>query len=145
MATVQEQNKALVLRMYEEVWNRGNLAFIEEALSPALQDHPPKRYFETPLRGRESLREAAAGFRKGMPDFHDQMIKVAAERDRVAYLGRVTGTHTGELFGVPASGNRIDILGINFFRLEDGKIVERWGVFDVLRMMQQMGMTPAPQ
>ena len=50
-----------------------------------------------------------------------------AEGDRVAYLGTISGINDGELFGFPATGKRMSVRGINFFRLKDGQIVERWG------------------
>ncbi|MEP7290302.1 MAG: ester cyclase [Chloroflexota bacterium] len=143
MATEQERNKALVLQMYEEVWNQGNLDFINVAVSPDFKDHPPRRFFDVPIRGKEALFEAATHFRGGMPDFHDQMIQIAAEGDRVYYLGRITGTHTQPFFQFQPTGSKISVLGINGFRLENGKIVERWGIFDVLGMMQQMGVIPS--
>ncbi len=143
MATEQEKNKALVLQMYEEVWNKGNLDFINFAVSPEFVDHPPKRFFEVPRRGRESLYEAAVAFRGGFPDFHDEMIQIVAEGDKVMYLGRITGTHTGNFFQFTPTGNKVSVLGINDFRLKDGKVVERWGIFDVLGMMRQMGIIPA--
>lgn len=143
MATeIERRNKALVLQMYEEVWNKGNLDFINVAVSPSFKDHPPTRFFAVPIRGREALYEAATHFRGAMPDFHDQMIQCAAEGDRVFYLGRITGTHTAPFFQFQATGNKINVLGINGFRLEDGVIVERWGIFDVMGMMQQMGVIP---
>lgn len=142
MASEQERNKALVLQMYEEVWNKGNLDFINAVVSPNFKDHPPKRFFDVPIRGRESLYEAAVHFRGAIPDFHDQMIRIVAENDKVVYLGRITGTHTGKFFQFPPSGNAINVLGINYFRLENGVIVERWGVFDVMGMMVQMGIVP---
>ena len=138
----QRSNKELVLRMYDEVWNQGNLQFIDEVVSQDFVDNPPKRFFEVPTRGRESLREAAGAFRGAMPDFHDQMIQCLAEGDRVMYLGRITGTNSGNFFQYPPSGNPVNILGINEFRLANGKIVERWGIFDVLGMMQQMKIVP---
>lgn len=144
MASQQEVNKELVLRMYEEVWNRKNLDFINEAVSTEFKDHPPKRFFEVPIRGRESLHEAAVGFHAGIPDFHDRAIEIVAEGDRVVYLGEITGTHTGTLFGVPPTGKPIKVLGINYFRMEDGKVAERWGIFDVMGMMQQIGILPSP-
>jgi steroid delta-isomerase-like uncharacterized protein len=144
MTSQEQANKEIVLQMYEEVWNRKNLDFVNEAVSPDFKDHPPKRFFEVPIRGREALYEAAVGFHAGIPDFHDRMIEIVAEGDRVVYLGEITGTHTGTLFGVPASGKSVKILGINYFRLEDGKVVERWGIFDVMGMMQQIGMIPSP-
>ncbi len=142
MATEQERNVALVLKMYEEVWNRGNLGFIDEAVSKSFVDNPPKRFFTVPTRGRESLHEAASAFRGAMPDFRDEVIRCVAEGDKVFYLGRITGTHTKPFFEFPPSGNAVNVLGINEFRLANGAIVERWGIFDVLSMMQQMNVVP---
>ncbi len=144
MAIDLERNKALTLQMYEEVWNKGNLEFIKQVVSPKFVDHPPTRFFEVPRRGREALHEAAVHFRGAMPDFHDQMIKIVAEGDRVIYLGRITGTFTGEFFQFQPTGKQVSVTGINEFRFEDGIIVERWGIFDVMGMMQQMGVIPGP-
>ena len=145
MATYQERNKALTLQMYDEVWNKGNLDFVSIAVSPKYLDHPPTRFFEVPRRGREALREAAIHFRGAMPDFHDQPIQICAEGDRVTYLGRISGTFTGPFFDFKPTGNKVSVLGINEFRFEDGVIVERWGIFDVMGMMQQMGVIPGPR
>ena len=71
------------------------------------------------------------------------MIQVIAEGDRVVYLGEITGTHTGELFGVPPSGKPVKSMEINYLRMQDGKIIEQWGIFDVMGMMQQIGMVPS--
>ena len=143
MATEQERNKAVVLRMFEEMWNQGNLDLVNELLAEDFRDFPPKRYFTTPILGRQSLYDAVKGFRAGMSDFHFEMLQIVAEGNRVVYLGRATGTHDGDLFGAPASGKQVNVVGINEFHLENGKIVERWGVFDVLGMMQQIGMIPS--
>src|SRR5215218_8372403 len=94
MGAEQDRNKALILRMYEEVWNKGNLDMVKEFVSPDFRDHPPRRFFFVPTRGQEALYEAAKNFRLAMPDFHDRMIKVVAEGDKVVYLGNITGTHT---------------------------------------------------
>jgi predicted ester cyclase len=66
-----------------------------------------------------------------------------AEEDRVVYLGRMTGTHTANYLHIPPSGNKIDVLTIDDYRLENGKIVERWSMYNVMALMQQMGAIPA--
>ena len=144
MTTEEERNTATVLRMFEETWNRGNLGFIDEVIADDFRDYPPKRFFTTPLQGKQSLYDAVKGFRDGASDFHFEALKTVAEGSHVTYLGRATGTHDGTFFGVPPSGKSFSVLGINEFHLEDGKIVERWGVFDVMGMMMQIGLIPAP-
>ena len=129
--------------MYEEVWNQGNLNFIEKVFSPEFRDYPPKRFLELPVLGRESLYDAARSLRAAMPDFHDQMIQCVAEGNLVYYLGRITGMHTAPYLRLPPLGNRISLTSISGFHLENGMIVERWGIFDEMGMMQQMGIAPA--
>jgi steroid delta-isomerase-like uncharacterized protein len=140
--TEQERNKFVVLRDYVEVWNQGKMEVAREIVSPDFQDHPPTRFFDVGRSGPESLIEAASSFRKGMPDLHDAVQQMVAEGDMVAYLGRISGTHRGEMFGFAPTGKRASVWGINFFRFENDKIVERWGQFDVLGMMQQFGLAP---
>lgn len=143
MATEQERNKALVLQLYEEVWNRGNLDFVNAAVAENFQDHPSKRFYSVPNSGRAAISEAAKHFRAALPDFHYQMIQIVSEGDRVYHLGRITGTHAAPFFQVPPSGKPINITGITGYRFENGKIVESWGIMDIAGLMQQMGMVPA--
>ena len=143
MASVEEQNKALVLQMYEEVWNKGNVDYVNTAFSPQFKDHPPKRASQAPDRGRDYITTAVNDYRQAMPDFHTQLVKIVAEENRVMYVGRMTGTHTGNYLRVPPSGNKVEVLRIDDFIVENGKIVERWSMFNLMAMMQQMGVMPA--
>jgi predicted ester cyclase len=146
MGAEQDANKAIVLRNYEEIWNQGRLEVAEELVDPSFHDHPPTRFFDVGRTGPDSLQEAVRHFREAFADFHDMKQLVLAEDDRVAYLGTISGTQDGELFGFPPAGegNTMRVRGINFFRLADGMIVERWGQFDVLTMMMQLGLAPSP-
>jgi steroid delta-isomerase-like uncharacterized protein len=145
MPTAEEElNIKIVMRNYEEVWNQGRLEVAEELVSPDFKDHPPTRFFDVGRIGPASLQEAVRHFRDGFSDFHDTAEQIVAEGDRVAYLGTISGTNDGVLFGFPPTGKKMAVRGINFFRLKDGKIVERWGQFDVLGLMQQLGLAPAP-
>jgi len=143
MASEQERNKQVVLREYEEVWNAGRMEVAEELVSQDFTDHPPTRFFDVGRTGPASLQEAARHFREAFPDFVDKAELCVAEGDKVAYLGQISGTHKGELFGFPPVGERrMRVWGVNFFRMEDGMIAERWGQFDVLSMMGQLGLAP---
>ncbi len=145
MATAEEErNTAVIRRNYEEIWNQGKYEVAEEIVSPDFHDHPPTRFFDIGRVGPASLQEAAGKFRRAFSDFHDTSEIIVAEGDKVAYLGTISGTSDGELFGFPPTGKPMQVRGINFFRLEDGMIIERWGQFDVLTMMQQLGLAPAP-
>src|SRR5918995_1400947 len=85
-------------------------------------------------------------FREALPDLRLTNIVVIGAGDRVIQRWIVHGSHTGaELFGVPPQGTSLVLSGINEFRIEDGKIAERWGTMDVLGMLQQLGVAPDPQ
>jgi steroid delta-isomerase-like uncharacterized protein len=144
MGAEQDQNKEIVLRNYEEIWNQGKLEVADEIVDENFKDHPPTRFFDVGLIGPASLKEAVSHFREAFSDFHDTMENIVAEGDRVAYLGTISGTQDGELFGFPATGKPMQVRGVNFFRIENGKIRERWGQFDVLTMMVQLGLAPGP-
>jgi len=144
MTEQEERNKSVIVDMFERAWNVGDFDVIDEVIADDFRDYPPKRFFTTPLQGKESLYDAVKGFRDGSSDFHFEVLRIVAEGDHVTYLGRATGTHDGVFFGVPPSGKKFDVLGINEFHVVDGKITERWGVFDVMTMMMQLGMIPAP-
>ncbi len=145
MTTAEEtRNTAVVLRNYDEIWNQRRYEVADEIVAADFVDHPPTRFFDIGRVGPASLKEASRKFHVAFSDFHDKMEQVVAEGDRVAYLGTISGINDGELFGFPATGKRMSVRGINFFRLHDGQIVERWGQFDVLLLMQQLGLAPAP-
>lgn len=145
MGSEQDRVRKLVLDQYEEVWNKGNYDFAEATVHADFNDHPPTRFFDVGRTGPAALQEAAKEFRTGIPDFHDIPELVLVEGDRVAYLGQIAGKQDGELFGFPPTGRRMRVWGVNFFRMEDDKIIERWGQFDVLTMMMQLGLAPGPE
>ena len=144
MGSHEDRLRNLVLEQYEEVWNKGNWDFADVSVHAEFNDHPPTRFFDVGRTGPAALKQAAQEFRRGIPEFHDAPELVLVEDDRVAYLGQIAGRQHGELFGFPPTGRMMRVWGVNFFRMEDDKIIERWGQFDVLTMMQQLGLAPGP-
>jgi len=144
MGEQEDRLRKLVLDQYEEVWNKANYGYADETVHQDFNDHPPTRFFDVGRTGPAALKEAAEEFHRGIPEFHDSPELVLVEGDRVAYLGQIAGRQEGELFGFPPTGRRMRVWGVNFFRMEDDKIIERWGQFDVLTMMQQLGLAPGP-
>jgi predicted ester cyclase len=135
-----EENKAVVRREVEELYNHtGNLDG-EEIFSPDYVSHEPT---SGEVRGIEGARQFAATFREAFPDLENTIEDMVAEGDTVVMRFRGSGTHEGETeaFG-PPTGKRMEITGITIKRLSDGKIVEAWTNFDALGMMQQLGMIP---
>ena len=85
----------------------------------------------------------ASMIRDAFPDWHSDLHGLYAEDDIVVERFTASGTHKGELFGIPPSDTVWTLEGINIFRVRDGKIVERWGRLDELGMMRQLGVVPA--
>lgn len=144
MGAEQDRNKEAVRRLYQEIWNEGRIDQADQYVHEDFEDHPPTRFWDLNLRGPRALTDAVVQFHAAMPDFHDEPEQIVAEGDRVVYLGQISGTLQGELFGFPPTGKSMKVWGVNFFRMEDGKVRERWGQFDVLGMVSQLGLAPGP-
>ena len=136
-----EDNKAVVRRFIEEVWNSGNLEVINEVVAEDHIDHDPANVGSA--GGRDGARAFVEMYRAAIPDARIDMGEMIAEGDFVAYPWTAQGTHQGELMGMPATGKPISITGIGIDRVVGGRIVESWANWDALGMMTQLGMTPA--
>ncbi len=138
----EEKNKALNRRFVEEVINQGNLDVIEELLDPGAVDHAAPPGFAT---GREGAKQFAAMMRSAFPDLHLTIEDMIAEGDKVVMRSTWSGTHEGEFMGIPATGRRVTVSGIDISRVADGRMVEHWGQFDALGLMQQLGAVTPPE
>ena len=136
-----EENKALVERFVEEVWNEGNAAAADELFVPDAQIHMPTRE----VVDVDGLKGFAGAFRGSFPDWHSTFEELVAEGERVAERWTGRGTHRGELMGIPPTGKRVEVPGSVFYRIVGGKIVEFRGQLDMMGIMQQLGVMPSPQ
>ena len=96
------------------------------------------------VEGKAGVSEFYRSFRNAFSDFELAAQDVLAEGDKVAVRYTIRGTHSDELLGVPASGNKVEVEGQSFFRFENGRVAERWQSLDVMTLMQQIGALPAP-
>ena len=135
-----EEHKAIQRRVYE-LFSSGNQEALEEVIAPDAVDHnaPPGL-----APGLEGVRQTLGMFRAAFPDLRITAEDLLAEGDRVAARITATGTHRGEFQGLPPTGKQVTISGIEIVRIANGRVVERWGQFDNLGMLQQMGALPAP-
>ncbi|MFW6074015.1 MAG: ester cyclase [Chloroflexota bacterium] len=83
--------------------------------------------------------------RKALASSSHTGVDQLSDGDRVVQRFELNGTHTGEITGIPPSGNRFEVRGIKILRFSDGVIAEIWAMFDTLSMMQQIGAVPAPE
>ncbi|MGO9385420.1 MAG: ester cyclase [Mycobacterium sp.] len=137
MATT-EDSKALMWRITDEIWNNGRLDLIDELIAEDLVDHVDLAGLEG--SGRARYRASVEMMRSAFPDYRNPLDFVIAEDAFAVSYGRSTGTHRGELYGIPPTGRRIDIPTFGILRFENGQAVERWGFADNLAMMQQLGL-----
>ena len=125
-----EENKALVRREQEELWNNtGNLDAAEELSAPEQAD---------------AARQEAAEFRRGFPDVVSTIEDLIAEGEKVVARWRSRATHQGEYMGIPPTGKEVEFTGISVYRIERGKIAESWNVEDKLGLLRQIGAVAEP-
>ena len=135
-----ENNKALIRRFYEEVFNKRNLAALDDFYAPDHVDHslPPG----LPV-SPEGTKQAIAVMMEGFPDLHITIEDMIAEGDKVVTRFTTHGTQQGGLGGIPPTGKQVAISTIEITRIAGGKIAEDWGLDDRLGMLQQLGLVPA--
>jgi steroid delta-isomerase-like uncharacterized protein len=134
-------NKQLVADFIQDLFTKGDLEAVDRYLAPSFVNHDPP--FPGAPSGTEGMRHAAAMFREALPDWHSEVDQLVAEDDIVVERFRASGTHRGELMGVPGSGRTLVLHGINIFRIDGDKIVERWGRLDDLGLARQLGLIPS--
>ncbi len=137
-----EANKQLVRR----VWELVNARDIE-ALRPLHAEdyiHHDPAFPNGGTHGFDAYVAAFGGFLTAFPDLIVTVDDVAAEGDRAATRWHWTGTNTGELNGMPATGKPVNVPATSIHRVADGLLAEGWVIFDAAAMMQQLGLMPAP-
>jgi steroid delta-isomerase-like uncharacterized protein len=134
-----QENKEIVRRVIEEVWNKGDLDVFDEVFAPNLVNHDP---FNSEVRTAEDYIGFISTGVAAFPDLHYTVEDVIAEGDKVAFRFVFSGTHKGEMGGIPATGKQVTMTGMTICRCEGGKIVELWANWDGLGYLQQLGLVP---
>jgi len=137
---MSEQNKTVVRRLFEELWNKGTLPVADELIAPTYTHHDTA----TPDvgRGPESEKKRVTMYRNAFADFRLTMEDIIAEGETVMARWTCRGAHKGELNGIAPTGKQISISGVTVARIASGKIVEGWVNWDALSLMQQLGVVP---
>jgi predicted ester cyclase len=131
---VSEKNKAVVRSYYEEVFNQGNVAKLDEIFAPNFVGHAPSGTYGL-AEVRHSIAQEHATFPTSKVIVDDQI----AEGEKVVTLWRYVWTHDRPAFGAPPTGKETTLQGVQFDRVVDGRIVERWEVKDLLGAFKQLG------
>jgi predicted ester cyclase len=138
--TVSEANKALVRRFYEAL-NTGDIGALDAFVAPDFVDHNPLPGQAPGLKG---IKDAMAVFLGGFPDMRTTNEDMLAEGNKVVVRSVGRCTNTGPILGIPPTGKPVEFGAIDIFVVKDGKLVEAWHVEELLQMMMQMGVVPAP-
>lgn len=121
-------------------FNEGEFDRLDDLVSDEFVLHEAGQ--SDPIRGPEGLKAFFEMYRTAYPDAHLEIDSLVAEDDIVAGRWTGTGTHDGDLMGVPPTGNEVTVMGMEFVRITDGKLVEGWEVIDSLGMFQQVDAIP---
>jgi steroid delta-isomerase-like uncharacterized protein len=142
-----DQNRAVVSRFYEELWNQRRTEAADELIAPDCLTHQLRSGVEVVAvpRGPEAVKRHVAEWLSAFPDLRFTVEQLVAEGDQVVTRSVMQGTHTGSWAGVAATGKRVTIRMMVIQRIADGKIVEDWVLVESLGLLQQLGLLPATQ
>jgi predicted ester cyclase len=132
-------NEAIYRRMIEEGFNQGHLSVVDELVAPGAREHQ-----RGAGDGIEGTKNTIKYLRSAFPDFKITIDELIVSGDKVWARQRGGGTNTGSFAGHPPTGIKAFTDVIDVVRIEDGKIVEHWGVPDQLGMMLQLGHIAPP-
>ena len=124
-----EENKELVRRLVDELWNQHDAAAVDRFFGPGLREEVAGHY-----------RQLLTGFPELQVTVEDDLI---ADGDKVVARLQLRGTHSGPFAGRPATGTEARWGSIRIYRVADGKVVETWAMQDRLGLLQQLGAVPS--
>lgn len=140
MTTDTAANEALAHRWHMDIFYAGKLEVADEILGPNFVFHMPNQ----DVRGAEGTKQLATAFRTAFPDLQITHEDAVAAGNNVAIRWTARGAHRGDFNGVPPTGKAIQLRGMDFRHLENGKIAEAWIDYNVFEILQQMGAVPGP-
>ena len=127
-------------RFVAEVMNQGNFDVVDEIVDPKYVYRSP----DEELHGTEALKAFLAGYHAAFPDLRMAIDELVVADDKAVIFFTLTGTHEGQLMGIPPTGKEMRVHGVVRSRFEDGRIVEEWEVLDQLAMLTQLGVVSLP-
>jgi steroid delta-isomerase-like uncharacterized protein len=142
-STMSDENKIIARRLMEEGWNKAQLNVVDELMSTRCRFHDP--VFPSLTEGAENFKKHIEMCRAGFPDLHFTIEDTIAERNEVVLHWSARGTHRGAFLGMPATNKLGNVSGTSILRMENGKIVEHWSDWNLLTLMEQLGLTAQAQ
>ena len=136
-----EANKAVVRRLYDDVFTAGNVTAADDLLATDYVGYDPPNS-PTAMRGPAALKQVAERTGLAFPDRWFTFEALIAEGDAVAARVTLAATHTGQFLDAAPAGRRVEITGTVTYRRANGKIVASWGNWDNLGLLRQLGLLP---
>lgn len=135
-----DTNKAVFKELLEVEISHGRFDLTERLVHPEFYDHTNPPGMERGIEGHQAI---VSLFRGAFSEMQWTCEDLIAEGDRVVARTTMRAQHTGDFFGIPATGVRVEVSGTHIARIKDGKVVEHWGNNDDLGLMKQLGAVPA--
>jgi steroid delta-isomerase-like uncharacterized protein len=135
------ENKTVMRRIYDELWNEGAYDIVDELVSADYVGHLPTP--PSAPSGRDGLLWLIKTYRAAFPDIHVTITDQVSEGDKVFTAINLQGTHQAQFMHLPATHKKVNVNAMVITRFEDGKNVEGWAELDRFGMMQQLGVIPA--
>ena len=135
------QSQSILHRIFDEAFNQGNLAIVDELVAPDGISHhlswgmPPNRM---------GLKQLIVMFRTAFPDLHCTVEDEIIQGDKVAAHWTMRGTHKGPFLGNPPTSKSITVQGLIYTRIENSQVIEIWIMVDQMGVLQQLGLVPPP-
>jgi len=121
---------------FYQVYNDHNTNLWETAMAPSYVGHVNGQT----IPSREVGKGFVAALISAFPDIHYSVEDSLQVGDRAAVRWSATATHTGNLFGLPPTNKKVNMLGMTMFRVENGQVAELWDVWDESGLMKQLGV-----
>lgn len=137
----ETEAKRLVSNYIEEVWNNADLSALNDLTTAEYTYH----FGSQPPRDKAALQQFLQAVHVAFPDWRVQIQAIVAEGNTVAVRWKGSVTHEGVFHGIPPTGKKISVCGINVYQIEEGKIAKEWEQMDSLGMLQQLGVLPPPK
>ena len=136
-------NKQIVRRFIDECWNQGKLNVVSELVADKCRFHDP--VFPSLTSGADNMKNHIESSRRGFPDLKFKIDDTIAERNEVVIHWTANGTHNGPFLGMQPTNRKATVSGTSIYRIEGNKIAEEWVYWNLMTMMEQLGVRMAPQ
>jgi steroid delta-isomerase-like uncharacterized protein len=140
---VSDENKTIARKLMEEAWNKGRLEVVDELMSAGCRFHDP--VFPSLTSGAGNYKQHIQMCRTAFPDLKFTIEDTIAEHNEVVLHWKAQGTHRGPFLGMPPTGKSATVSGTSINRIDKGKITELWGDWNLLSLMEQLGLAAPMQ